>query len=235
MPLRLCARTSSVLSTLVALLSFAELAFAAKQETPPRQSPATAAASRSLTVFLDCESCFQDYLRAEVGFVDFVRDRTEADVHVLITRAETGPAETSTLQFIGARAFGGVTNTLRTVTTASDSEDGIRRQLATALRVGILGYLSRETLPAGLAVTVRTNAGADRPGGAADRWNKWVFSLRGSASFEGEESSRERELGGNFSRQHQAVDLRGTRDRVQCFSLLGLHSPPASRPLRGRI
>jgi hypothetical protein len=196
---------------LVALLSFAELAFAAKQETPPRQSPATAAAGRLLTVFLDCDSCFQDYLRAEVGFVDFVRDRTEADVHVLITRAETGAGGNEyTLQFIGARAFDGVTNTLRTVTTASDSEDGIRRQLATALRVGILGYLSRETLPAGLAVTVRTNAGADRPGGAADRWNKWVFSLRGSASFEGEESSRERELGGDFSADRITPDWKVT-------------------------
>ena len=211
MPLRLCARTSSVLSTLVALLSFAELAFAAKQETPPRQSPATAAAGRLLTVFLDCQSCFQDYLRAEAGFVDFVRDRTEADVHVLITRAETGAGGSEyTLQFIGARAFDGVTNTLRTVTTASDTEDGIRRQLATALRVGILGYLSRETLPAGLAVTVRTNTGADRSGGAVDRWNNWVFSLRGSASFEGEESSRERELGGDFSADRITPDWKVT-------------------------
>ena len=181
MPLRLRARTTSVLTTLFALLSFAEESFAVQEPSAPRQPPSTAASTRPPAIFLDCESCFVDYLRAEVTFVDFVRDRTEADVHVLITRAGTGAGGGEyTLQFIGARAFADLTETIRTVTTSSDSEDQVRRQLATALRVGLLRYLSRETLPPGLAVTVRTGAGPDRPGGV-DRWNNWVFSLQGSA------------------------------------------------------
>ena len=41
-------------------------------------------------MFLDCNGCYLDFLRTEVAFVDYGRDRTEADVHLLITRAETG-------------------------------------------------------------------------------------------------------------------------------------------------
>ena len=43
-----------------------------------------------LQVFLDCSDCFADYLREETGFVDFVRDRATADVHVIITNTSTG-------------------------------------------------------------------------------------------------------------------------------------------------
>ena len=45
-------------------------------QTPPQQ----------VRVFLDCDECFQDFLRTEVTFVDYVRDRSEAEVHVLITQ-----------------------------------------------------------------------------------------------------------------------------------------------------
>lgn len=45
-----------------------------------------------LRVFLDCSDrgCHAEYLREEVKFADYVRDRSDADVHVLVTRAETG-------------------------------------------------------------------------------------------------------------------------------------------------
>ena len=101
----LCAPTTSVLTTVFTILSFAENVYAGRRQTSARQSPATAAA-RQLTLFLDCQSCYADYLRSEVTFVDYVRDRTEADIHVLITRAETGAGGSEyTLQFIGARGF----------------------------------------------------------------------------------------------------------------------------------
>jgi hypothetical protein len=33
-------------------------------------------------VFLDCDRCDGDYIRKEVTFVDYVRTREDADVHV---------------------------------------------------------------------------------------------------------------------------------------------------------
>jgi len=43
-----------------------------------------------LKVFVDCEECFLDYLQEEIEFVDHVRDPADADVHVILTTAETG-------------------------------------------------------------------------------------------------------------------------------------------------
>ena len=153
-----------------------------------------------LKVFLDCEGCFADFLRAEVTFVDYVRDRGEADVHVLITSIETGSGGREyTAAFTGLKTHAGTDRTIRTVTTRNDTEDIVRRQLANALRVGVLNYMVATSVPANLAVSVKLGA-ADRDAApTTDKWNHWVFSVRGSAAFSGEESSRQTEWGGRAS------------------------------------
>ena len=177
----------------VVCLTFVTVSLAAHQ-------PQTTQPGGQLKVFLDCQNCFQDFLRTEITFVDYVRDRTEADVHILITRAETGAAGREyTAAFIGSGRLTGVNHTLKTVTTQGDPEDVIRRQLATTMRIGLLNYVAQAGVPAELAVSVRLGSEESRPAVAGDRWNNWVFSLRGSASFNGEESSRQRELGGEVS------------------------------------
>jgi hypothetical protein len=167
-------------------------------------APAAASAGlqlpAQLKVFLDCEECFEEFVRTDLAFVDFVRDRTEADVHVLITDAQTASGGREyTLAFHGLGRFQGVEETLRTITTASDTEDILRRQLATSIRAGLLRYLTRDGEPPQLELDVELGSEAGRPAVAGDRWNNWVFSLRGSASFEGEESTREREIGASIS------------------------------------
>ena len=108
----------------------------AGQAGPPL--PPAAAPAAQLKTFLDCQSgCFSDFLRAEVTFVGYVRDRSEADVHVLVTSVETGSGGREyTLAFIGLKTFAGTDLTLRVVSGRADVEDAIRRQLANALRVG---------------------------------------------------------------------------------------------------
>lgn len=156
--------------------------------------------SRRLRVFLDCERCFVDYLREEVGFVDYVRDRTEADIHVIITSAETGSGGREySADFIGHSAVPPVNRRLRTVTANADSDDIVRRQIANMLRIGLLGFVAADTVPQDLFVSVETDARAATPVVTADPWNKWVFSLRGSGSFEGEESQREVQTNGSLS------------------------------------
>lgn len=160
-------------------------------------APATQADPPRIYLYLDCQECDADYLRTEVSVVDHVRDRAAADVHVLITTAATAAGGTEhTLAFIGRPPrFGGLDGTLKAITTSSDPEDTVRRQLLTALRVGLLPYLTRGAVPPDLVVDVEARRADARVAESRDPWNAWVFSLRGSAAFEGEESSRQRELG----------------------------------------
>lgn len=172
---------------------------------------AGAQAPAPIRVFLDCSDCFADYVRTEVRFVDYVRDRAEADLHVIVTSTETGSGGREyTAAFIGTGPFAGVDQTLKAVTTNADPEDVVRRQISNMLRVGLLNYVARRGMPQELTVAVDRD---EAPAGAApgrDRWNNWVFSVRGSASFEGEESTRERQVNGSFSADRITPDWKIT-------------------------
>lgn len=52
----------------------------------PTASPST------VRVFIDCTNtpCDQDFFRTEMAFVDHVRDRQNADVHILLNGQSTG-------------------------------------------------------------------------------------------------------------------------------------------------
>ena len=108
-------------------------------EGVPQPSPGS---GTRLKVFLDCNStdCFQDYLREEVDIVDYVRDRNDADVHVLVTSAETvARGREYTLSFIGQGRFTAVDRQLTVTgvnwfnyyeeTLYSKTEETLPRQL----------------------------------------------------------------------------------------------------------
>ena len=122
---------------IVLLAAVAAVASATRPASLRRPSNASAASDSQATgpsqlkVFLDCDGCYSDFLQSEIEFVDYVRDRTEAEVHVSITRAQTGSGGGEyTLAFMGRGRFADVTETLKTVTESSDTDDIVRRQLA---------------------------------------------------------------------------------------------------------
>ncbi len=53
-------------------------------------------------VFIDCNRCDIDYIKTEITFMNYVWDRKEADVHILITIQRTGSGGREyTFAFIG--------------------------------------------------------------------------------------------------------------------------------------
>jgi hypothetical protein len=194
----------------VMLVATLVVQLAAPRHAAARQLP-TGTNKPQLKVFLDCDDCYEDFLRSEVEFVDYVRDRTEADVHLLVRQARTASGGLEyTLEITGQQDFAKASHTLRTVTTSSDTDDVIRRQLAAALRVGLLRVLTSDAVPPELQVSVRLGSEEQRPAVIGDRWNNWVFSVRGSASFQGEESSRQRQIGASFSADRITPDWKIT-------------------------
>jgi hypothetical protein len=191
---------------------------------PPAERPASPGAS-PVRIFLDCSGCFADYVRTEVTFVDYVRDRTEADVHVIVTSSSTGAGGREyTAEFIGARLFDGITLNLKAVTTSNDPEDVVRRQVTNMLRIGFLHYVSQRGIPQTLNVEVEEALPEKSAVPQRDPWNAWVFSVRGSASFEGEESSRERQVNASLSADRITPDWKLTfgarfEDRKERFDL----------------
>jgi hypothetical protein len=168
---------------------------AAQDSTPPAPSDASI-----LRIFLDCDFCFEDFVREEIDFVEFVRDRYEADVHVLITSAGTGSGgEETTVSLLGLGRFAGTDHVLKSLTLAGESEDRERRSIATAIKVGLLHYITNSGVQGELEVDVDLGTQRRDLFPVEDPWNHWVFSLSGDASLDGEESNRELTLNASLS------------------------------------
>jgi len=84
---------------LAALIVIPTAAAAAQPANDPAREEA-------LRVFLDCHSCDFDYLRREIPFVNYVRDRKDAELHILVTTQFTGSGGVEyTFRFIGLGRF----------------------------------------------------------------------------------------------------------------------------------
>lgn len=139
-------------------------------------------------VFIDCHNCDIDYIRTEIPFVNYVRDRKEADVHVLITTQSTGSGGTEyTLAFIGQGAFEGTNNTLIYASNTTDTDEERRRGYVAVLKMGLVSYTARTPIRDLLSVDFKEKV---KPTDVVDPWKFWVFSLSagGNVEFESQRS-----------------------------------------------
>lgn len=80
-------------------------------------------------IYIDCSSCDNDYIRREITFVNFVRDRNQADVHILVSRQRTGSGGREYMvEFIGQHDYDNMTDTLIFNTKEADTDDAIRKK-----------------------------------------------------------------------------------------------------------
>src|SRR2546428_4017950 len=92
------------------------------------QDSTRTAQDSAVRVFLDCPDtfCDFDYYRTEITFVNWVRDRQFAQVHVLVTTQSTGGGQKFTADFIGSERFAGPADTPPRISATSDTQDEIR-------------------------------------------------------------------------------------------------------------
>lgn len=168
---------------------------AAKLRQPERQR---------VRVFIDCQTrgCDLDYFRTEIPFVDYMRDRTDASVHVLITSAPTGSGGVSyTINFIGLRDLAGMADTARHEVPQTATVDQSRSGLAGVIKLGLVRYVFRTPDGARLRVSYASVAAGDPASAAAahDPWNLWVFRTTANGDVGGEESQRNLAFRGSTS------------------------------------
>jgi hypothetical protein len=184
----------SLLAGIVCLAVLAPAARAGQATTTPPPQTTAAAAAGPLRVFLDCDYCDESFMRTEITFIDYVRDRTDAELHVLVTSQETGGGGREfTLKFIGLGRFAGIEQTLTYVSIQTATEDERRKGIAERLKQGLvryaldtpLGEKLKVTFDAGAAKSAQTQSGKDK-------WNLWVFRTSFGGSFDGEETSNSR-------------------------------------------
>jgi hypothetical protein len=164
-----------------------------------------------LRVFLDCgrRDCDRDYLRREIMFVDYVRDRRDAEVHVLVTTEGSGGGTQFTFDFIGLEQFDG--NDVRHAYSESrtDTDDETRAGIAQVLRVGFLHYIIETPLATQIEIgTARQESGARsvmvQP--EDDPWDFWVYRVSGNTRASGEDTRTDRNFRGSVSANRTTED-----------------------------
>jgi len=147
---------------------------------------------QAVKVYLDVSGRFQEYIKTEITFVNYVRDRKEAQVYIMMTTRQTGAGGAEyTIKLIGQQDFKHVNDTVKFVSRQMDSEDMVRRGIVRVLKQGLMHYVEKTPLAEYIEISYR---GLSKPEDAVDNWNYWVFNIDLDTDFSGEASKERHSL-----------------------------------------
>lgn len=171
-----------------------------------------------IRVFLDCQTfgCDSDFFQTELTWVRWVRDRQDADVHVLVTSQATGGGgRLYDVSFQGREGFQGEGYTLTRHTPADATPDERRRAILRVLTLGLVRFAAgTETVEQLRVVFEQAPAPGDDAAAAApppgtpddDPWNAWTFSTSARAFLNGESQAGFQNYNGSLSATRTTMD-----------------------------
>ena len=149
-------------------------------------------------VFFDCDGrdCNSEYYRTEINWVNWVRDREVADLHIIMTSLRTASGgQEYQIDMIGYGEHDGYQDSslFQALSTDTDRErlDGITHAIGLSL-----GRFASESGFRGLVTLEGAEHTQGRSGGTRlvsqeevdDPWNLWFFRFNGSGNLDGEET-----------------------------------------------
>ena len=129
------------------------------------------------SLFLNCSrECYQDFLKSELSYFDFVRDRFEADIQILIIEQEqSNGGKKFTLQFKGSKNWSHIHDTLFFNVQQAATPDDIRMQILKHINIFLIHTIPIQNIPDNLIIEFpkRESNAIDS---IKDKWNFWVFT-----------------------------------------------------------
>lgn len=143
----------------------------------------------ALNVYMNASS----YLKKEVPFINYVRDKEFADLIIIDTRQRTGSGGYEYTYFIeGQYKYAGIKDTITLTTSPDDTEEQIRLKSAKLLKMGLMKYIIGTPLAEFIDITFSESVPEEV---ASDKWKNWVFRARISSSLTGKETSNSLKVG----------------------------------------
>ncbi|MDF2438797.1 MAG: hypothetical protein K0Q95_3173 [Bacteroidota bacterium] len=160
-----------------------------------------------LTVFINCSSCYEDFIKTEIKFVNYVRDRQSADVDVFIA-AQPASVEgiKYTVCFIGLKSFHSISDTLIYLTNSGNMEDDTRRELIQVIKLGLVRYVSHTKFASHLQIGC--DEIPDSSFEVIDKWRSWIVNTTIAANIDGERASFNQNYGA-------AVSVNKTTEKIK--------------------
>lgn len=142
-------------------------------------------------VFLDCQSkgCDRDFLRTELTWMNFVRDRNQSQVHILATSQNTGAGGSEITVTFDQQTPVVLSDSLRAIIPQGATDDEERRILARTIGRGMLPFIRGTPLADQLSVLYTPSAGeSSGTRGASDPWHLWVYRISAGGYTNGDEN-----------------------------------------------
>jgi hypothetical protein len=148
-----------------------------------------------IRIFMDCGAstlCDMDYIRQQLPVFDFVRDRFNADVHVLLSSQYTGNGGAlHTIIFAAQAVFHHRKDTLVFSTAPNAANDSKRSAFVQYIKVGLLPYLLKTGNTHIVEVNIKTPDSLTNTTPKKDPWRNWAFMVGGNINFNGSEAYKE--------------------------------------------
>lgn len=166
------------------------------------QEPASDTTSEALRVFLDCNArhCDFDHFRREITWVNWVRDRVDSQVHLLVTDQRTGGGGRHyTLDYLGQGVFTGLEKSLSYTSDPTDTDAEVRERLTQTMALGLVQFVETTAIAPRLRVVFEAPAVPVVQRQERDPWNLWTFRLSLDGWLDGEKLESSYGLRGSAS------------------------------------
>ena len=154
-------------------------------------------------IFIDCHyRCDRNNIKTEIPFVNYMYNRQDADIYIMITSMRTGSGGREVWLYVDANGqFNNHQDTIKYFVQPDVSDRDEQDALVSALKKAFLPYLMQTSLAENLDYTIKKDLNghqSQRPA-IEDPFNNWVYRISGSGSVRGEESYKRNRMTGSLS------------------------------------
>ncbi len=165
----------------------------------------------AVKVFLDITPRYDEYVKTEIPFVNYVRDRKQAQVYIMLTTQQTGSGGTEhTITFTGQLNCAALNDTLVFVSKQNDSEESIRIGIVQYLKMGLIRYVNTTPLREFLSINFKLGTDQSNKSKVVDKWDYWVFNINTTNRLNGEKSRKTFSSSGSLSADRVTPDWKAS-------------------------
>ncbi len=193
-------RLQFLLTIFILIVSFSNLN-AQEQDTLKSEKQS------ALKLFVDCQWCDIEHFKKEITLVNYVRDRKEADVHMIITEMNTGSGGTEySLIFYGEGKYKPLSDTITFALPPNSTDEEERDAQIKNIKRGLTPFILRSPMANKISITYQKDKGKEEI--VEDKWKSWVFETSVNGFSQGEDVYTNLNLWSNVSASKVTPDIK---------------------------
>lgn len=143
-----------------------------------------------LNVYIDCSFCDLNYIKSEIPYINYVRDRFHADVIIMATSESIGRNGSKYyIDFIGQKDFKDIEDRLTIIISSFESDHNRREKITDMIRLGLVRFLIKTPLKESIKIQIEDYC-IEEIKDIEDKWNNWVFQFYFKPDIRGEEKQK---------------------------------------------